>query len=65
MTKGIFVGVRDDAAEEIAAHWAELADKTGESHPEYGLQQSELELTKAGLPATTASGVQKCAMQSL
>ncbi len=50
MTRGIFVGARDDAAEEIAARWNEIADKVGETEPAYGFQQCELEVTKAAVP---------------
>jgi NAD(P)-dependent dehydrogenase (short-subunit alcohol dehydrogenase family) len=57
MTRGLFIGKREDAAEEIAAHWADLANKTGETQPEHGMRQGELELAKAGLSSTIISEV--------
>lgn len=53
MTQGIFVGRRPDVAELVEANWLALSDKTGEVQPEYGFQQSEFELRKAGFAVPT------------
>lgn len=46
LTQGIHVGVRDDAAEEIAANWAKLADQTDSIIPENAGFQSAVEMKK-------------------
>ncbi|MBA2934066.1 SDR family NAD(P)-dependent oxidoreductase [Sphingomonas sp. CGMCC 1.13654] len=47
LTRGIFVGAADDAAEQIASRWSEIGNETGGSIPEMGRAQPELELAKA------------------
>jgi len=43
LTRGMFIGSRDDAPEQVLAHLDEIADRTGEVLPDNGLQQSEQE----------------------
>ena len=47
LTQGIHVGHRDDAAEEIAARFDALSDRSGETVPESGAAQGTLEIAKA------------------
>ena len=47
LTEGIFVGLRDDAAEQVLAHWDALSDRSGETVPESGMAQGSLETGKA------------------
>ncbi len=47
LTEGIHVGLREDAAEQIAAQWDAISDRDGESMPESGLAQSMIEIGKA------------------
>jgi NAD(P)-dependent dehydrogenase (short-subunit alcohol dehydrogenase family) len=55
LTRGIFVGQGDDAAEKILAQLARISDKSGETVPGSGAEQGQLELEKAGyMPAVTA-----------
>jgi hypothetical protein len=49
MTRGIFVGVDDQAAETVAQSWEAIGDRTTESVPEGGMQQSQVEFEKARL----------------
>ena len=46
LTQGIHA-VGDDAAEQVAARFAEISDRTGEIVPEMGAAQGMIELTKA------------------
>jgi NAD(P)-dependent dehydrogenase (short-subunit alcohol dehydrogenase family) len=48
LTKGIFLGARDDAAEQILSRIGEIADRDGEIVPERGGVQGDIELRKAG-----------------
>ena len=48
LTKGIHVAGDPVNAEELVARWAEVVDRDGETVPEYGFAQSEVELKKAG-----------------
>lgn len=48
LTKGIFVGRKGDAAEEILARLEEIGDRSGAEVIQSGLQQGALELEKAG-----------------
>ena len=50
MTQGVHVAGEPPAAEEIVAHWAQLADRREEMVPEQGWMQSQHELKKAGFP---------------
>ncbi|HWH82223.1 MAG TPA: SDR family NAD(P)-dependent oxidoreductase [Burkholderiaceae bacterium] len=47
LTPGIFVGLPDDAAEQVAARFEALSDRTGETVPESGHAQGALETGKA------------------
>ena len=47
LTEGIFVGLRDDAAEQVLLHWDALSDRSGETVPESGMAQGSLETGKA------------------
>jgi len=47
LTEGIFVGLPDDAAEQVAARFDELSDRNGETVPESGNAQGTLEAGKA------------------
>jgi NAD(P)-dependent dehydrogenase (short-subunit alcohol dehydrogenase family) len=49
MTRGIFVGNDDQAAETVARSWEAIGDRTAETIPEGGMQQSQLEYEKARL----------------
>jgi NAD(P)-dependent dehydrogenase (short-subunit alcohol dehydrogenase family) len=48
LTPGIFIGARDDAAEQLLARQGELANRDGEIVPERGGVQGEVELGNAG-----------------
>jgi NAD(P)-dependent dehydrogenase (short-subunit alcohol dehydrogenase family) len=47
LTRGIYVGVGDDAAEGVADHWPAIGDRTNETVPAAGSVQSQLEFEKA------------------
>jgi len=47
MTQGVFVGLADDAAEQVAASLDALSDRAGETVPESGNAQGTLEIGKA------------------
>ncbi len=49
LTHGIYVGGSDDAAEQVAAHWAEIADPKQATIPESSWGQGMVELQKAGV----------------
>ena len=48
LTRGIFVGGREDAAEQVAARWAEIGAAEGAVVPESSWAQGQTELSKAG-----------------
>ncbi|MEI2418469.1 SDR family NAD(P)-dependent oxidoreductase [Orrella sp. JC864] len=48
MTRGIFIGPREDAAQQIRARMAQIADREGELVPSTGFEQCQFELAKAG-----------------
>ncbi|WP_459615586.1 SDR family NAD(P)-dependent oxidoreductase [Bordetella sp. 2513F-2] len=48
MTRGIFLGDRPDAAEQIRTRMDEVLDRTGERVPGTGFEQCQFELAKAG-----------------
>jgi NAD(P)-dependent dehydrogenase (short-subunit alcohol dehydrogenase family) len=48
LTRGVNVGVGEDAAEQLVARWNELADRSGEILPENAWAQGKLELEKTG-----------------
>ena len=47
LTQGVFVGLPDDAAEQVAANFGALSDRDGETVPGSGNAQGTLEITKA------------------
>ena len=47
LTPGIFVGVPDDAAEQVALNFEALSDREGEIVPESGNAQGTSEIGKA------------------
>ncbi len=47
LTEGVFVGLRDDAAEQVVLAWDQLSDRADESVPESGMAQGSLETGKA------------------
>ena len=49
LTRGIHVGEADDAAEQVAARWAEIGDQEGSIVPDTSWAQGRSELEKAGL----------------
>jgi NAD(P)-dependent dehydrogenase (short-subunit alcohol dehydrogenase family) len=49
LTRGIFAGNDADAGERIAANWAAIGDREGETVPDSGLSQSQLEVEKLKL----------------
>ena len=49
MTRGIYVGVDDQAADTVAQNWEAIGDRVTETIPEGGMQQSRLEFEKARL----------------
>jgi NAD(P)-dependent dehydrogenase (short-subunit alcohol dehydrogenase family) len=54
LTRGIFVGVETQAAETVAQNWEAIGDRTTESIPDGGMQQSQLEFEKARLAAVVS-----------
>ena len=47
LTQGVFVGLPDDAAEQVVANFAALSDRDGEAVPESGTAQGTIETGKA------------------
>jgi len=47
LTEGVFVGLRDDAAEQVAQLWDAVSDRVGETVPDSGAAQGMLETGKA------------------
>ena len=47
LTQGVYVGLPDDAAEQVAQAWDTLSDRTDETVPESGTAQGTLETAKA------------------
>jgi hypothetical protein len=47
LTPGLHIGAGADAAERVAAHFAEISARAGESVPESGSAQAHNELAKA------------------
>jgi NAD(P)-dependent dehydrogenase (short-subunit alcohol dehydrogenase family) len=47
LTQGVFVGLPDDAAEQVAQAWDALSDRSDETVPESGNAQGTLEIGKA------------------
>lgn len=48
LTEGIQIGGAGDAAQQVAANWESIADRTGEIVPDYGFTQAEREIAAAG-----------------
>ena len=48
LTRGIHVGGGEDAAEQVAARWAEIGAAEGSVVPENSWAQGQAELSKAG-----------------
>ncbi len=47
LTQGVFIGLPDDAAEQVAANLGALSDREGETVPESGTAQGTIEIGKA------------------
>jgi NAD(P)-dependent dehydrogenase (short-subunit alcohol dehydrogenase family) len=56
LTKGIHVPGDPPSPEELVARWADVVDQQGETTPEYGFIQSEVELKKAGYVTPETKG---------
>ncbi|WP_334162130.1 SDR family NAD(P)-dependent oxidoreductase [Phenylobacterium sp.] len=54
LSHGRYVGAGSDAGEQVVAHWAEIADRSGDIVPAYGFTQAERELASAGLSTDVA-----------
>ncbi len=54
LTPGAYIGAGDDTAEQVAARWDEIADRTGETVPEAGGAQIQREVTAASQAANQA-----------
>ncbi|MGC5799703.1 SDR family NAD(P)-dependent oxidoreductase [Sphingomonas sp. NFX23] len=52
LTPGVYIGAGDDAAEQVAARWDEIADRTGETVPDAGGAQIQCEVTAASQAAS-------------
>jgi NAD(P)-dependent dehydrogenase (short-subunit alcohol dehydrogenase family) len=53
LTKGIYTGLDDIAAETVSANWHAISDRTSEMVPASGGAQGQLELQKAGFDLTS------------
>jgi len=49
LSQGRYVGAREDAGEQVIAHWDSISDRTAEMVPGYGFAQAERELASAGM----------------
>ena len=47
ITPGAFIGAGSDAAEQVAARWAEITDPAGSTVPDNGMEQGAIEVRKA------------------
>jgi hypothetical protein len=56
MTRGIYAGLDEEAAETISANWSSISDRTDEIVPASGSVQGQDELQKAGFDASTLQG---------
>jgi NAD(P)-dependent dehydrogenase (short-subunit alcohol dehydrogenase family) len=54
LTRGIHVGVHDEAAEQVTNNWAAIGDRTGELLPDTGSVQSQMEFKKFKSAATAS-----------
>jgi NAD(P)-dependent dehydrogenase (short-subunit alcohol dehydrogenase family) len=57
LTRGLFIGDREDAAEQLLASYDELSDRTGEVVPENGSVQARIELLNAGFDQKLPGGL--------
>jgi hypothetical protein len=48
LTRGIYVGTAADAAEQVAAQWAQIGDRAQDKIPAGGFEQALMEAEKAG-----------------
>jgi len=51
LSRGHYVGAREDAGEQVIAHWRAITDRAAELVPAYGFTQAECELASAGMVA--------------
>ncbi|RYY55422.1 MAG: 3-hydroxyacyl-CoA dehydrogenase, partial [Comamonadaceae bacterium] len=58
MTRGVHIGDRDDAADEVCRRLDQIADRRGEMVPASGWDQYRHELAKAGLADTQEQALQ-------
>lgn len=56
LTKGIYVGAKAEAAEAILSRLEEISDRSDDTIPYEGFDQSKLELAKAGFLRATIAG---------
>jgi len=54
LTPGAYIGVGDNAAEQVAARWEEISDRTNETVPDAGGAQIQREVTVASQAASQA-----------
>jgi hypothetical protein len=47
LTRGIYVGIHDEAAEDVANNWTAIGDRTDELLPDTGDLQSQMEFEKS------------------
>jgi NAD(P)-dependent dehydrogenase (short-subunit alcohol dehydrogenase family) len=55
LSRGLYVGAGDDAADRVLALWDGISDRSGETIPGYGFVQSERELASAGMAIPMAA----------
>lgn len=55
LTPGYHVGARENAGEQVIAHWQEVTSRDGEIVPEYGFTQAEREVASAGVRASVVA----------
>ena len=56
LTRGIAVEPGEDAPEQVLAGLGRILDRTGETVPETGMQQSQYELAQRAKPLVTVDG---------
>jgi len=60
LTHGTFVGVGDDAGEQVIREWNEISDRDAEIVPDYGFAQSEREVASAAAANIVKASVGGC-----
>jgi NAD(P)-dependent dehydrogenase (short-subunit alcohol dehydrogenase family) len=60
LTHGTFVGVGDDAGEQVIREWKEISDRDAEIVPDYGFAQSEREVASAAAANFVKASVGSC-----